>query len=380
MNLRETSDVLIVGGGVIGLSLARALHKKGVRKVTVVERGELGQEASSAAAGMLAPHAEADREDEFFRFCRESNDLYPGFAAELLDETGIDIELDLSGTLYVAFSDNDTLDIRRRYEWQRAANMPVEHLTAGETRKAEPFVSPDVREGLYFPEDGQVENRKLIEALRIYAELNRIGIIERAEVSELSKEEGRVTGVLTTQGALSAGTVVLATGAWTSFIKLGPAAVPIKVKPFKGQMIAYHTAKRLFQRVLYSPRGYIVPRMDGRVLAGATVEDAGFDKETTGAGSEFLRETAVEIAPSLGSLEISERWAGLRPFAADGLPVLGSVGAYENLLAATAHYRNGILLAPLTARILAEKIVDGGDSEYFRYFGADRFRASATGV
>lgn len=380
MNLSETCDVLIIGGGVIGLSLARELHKKGVRRITVAERGEIGQEASSAAAGMLAPHAETDREDEFYNFCRESNNLYPGFAAELLDETGLDIELDRSGTLYLAFTDADSAEVRKRYEWQRAANMPVEHLTPGETRMAEPFVSPDVRESLYFPEDGQVENRKLMQALRMYAELNRIRIVEGTEVTELLTEGARVTGALTPRGTLSAGTVVLATGAWTSLIKLGPGTVPLKVRPVKGQMIAYQTAKRLFQRVIYTPRGYIVPRIDGRVLAGATVEDAGFDKKTTEAGTEFLRDVVAEIAPGLGSLEISEKWAGLRPFAADGLPVLGSVGAYDNLLAATAHYRNGILLAPLTARILAEKIVGGGDSEYVGYFGADRFRASATGV
>lgn len=379
MNLRDKSDVLIIGGGVIGLSLARELRKKGVGKVTVVERGELGREASFAAAGMLAPQAETDCEDEFFRFCSESNDLYPEFAAELLDETGIDIELDRSGTLYLAFTETDSADIRKRYDWQKGAGMAVEHLTAEDTRKAEPFVSPDVRASLYFPNDGQVENRKLMQALRLYASRRGIVIIEGTEVTELLTDRRAVTGVSTAKGTLSAGTVVLATGAWTSLIKLGPGAVPVKIKPIKGQMITFQTAKRLFQRVIYSPRGYLVPRADGRVLAGATVEDAGFDKETTGGGIDFLRETAVQISPSLDSLEISEKWAGLRPFAADGLPVLGEIAGYENLLAATAHYRNGILLAPLTAKILAEKITGDGSSGYLEFFRPDRFRASATG-
>lgn len=379
MNLRDKSDVLIIGGGVIGLGLARELRKKGAGKITVVERGELGREASYAAAGMLAPQAETDREDEFFRFCSESNDLYPTFAAELLDETGIDIELDRSGTLYLAFTEGDSADIRKRYDWQKEAGMAVERLTAEETRKAEPFVSPDVRGSLYFPGDGQVENRKLMQALRLYAEINGIVIGEGTEVTELLTEGGSVTGVSTAQGTLSAGTVVLATGAWTSLIKLGPGAVPLKIKPIKGQMITFQTAKRLFQRVIYSPRGYLVPRADGRVLAGATVEDAGFDKETTAGGIDFLREAAAEIAPSLDSLEIAEKWAGLRPFAADGLPVLGEVAGYENLLAATAHYRNGILLAPLTARIVAEKITGDGPSGYFEFFRPDRFRVNATG-
>jgi glycine oxidase len=377
MNLRDKSDVLIIGGGVIGLGLARELRKKGAGKITVVERGKLGREASYAAGGMLAPQAETDRDDEFFRFCSESNDLYPEFAAELLNETGVDIELDRSGTLYLAFTEGDSADIRKRHDWQRQAGMAVEHLTAAETRKAEPFVSPDVRDSLYFPGDGQVENRKLMQALRLYAEMNGIGIREGIEVTELLTEGRSVTGGSTTQGTLSAGTVVLATGAWTSLIQLGPGAVPVKIKPIKGQIITFQTAKRLFQRVIYSPRGYLVPRADGRVLAGATVEDAGFDKETTTGGLDFLRETAAGLAPSLGSLSISEKWAGLRPFAADGLPVLGEIAGYENLLAATAHYRNGILLAPLTARIMAEKITGEGSSEYFEFFRLDRFEEIA---
>jgi glycine oxidase len=377
MNLREKSDVLIIGGGVIGLGLARELRKKGAGKITVVERGELGREASYAAAGMLAPQAETDCEDEFFRFCSESNDLYPEFAGQLLDETGIDIELDRNGTLYLAFNEDDSADIRKRHDWQKGAGMAVEHLTAEETRKAEPFVSPDVRGSLYFPGDGQVENRKLMQALRLYAETNGIGIREGTEVTELLAEGRTVTGVSTAQGTLSAGTVVLATGAWTSLIKLGPGAVPVKIKPIKGQMITFQTAKRLFQRVIYSPRGYLVPRADGRVLAGATVEDAGFDKKTTGGGMDYLRETAAEIAPGMDSLEISGKWAGLRPFAADGLPVLGEIAGYENLLAATAHYRNGILLAPLTARIMAEKITGAGSSEYLEFFRPDRFEEIA---
>lgn len=143
------SDVLIIGGGVIGLSLARKLHKKGVKKITILERGKLGQEASFAAAGMLAPQAETEKPDDFFHFCDESNKLYPNFAKELLVETGVDIELDRSGTLYLAFSERDVAEIRNRYEWQKEAGLQVEHLTAQEARKIEPFISPDAREALF---------------------------------------------------------------------------------------------------------------------------------------------------------------------------------------------------------------------------------------
>ncbi len=368
----QTSDVLIIGGGVIGLAAARALYGKGVRRITILERGRLGREASHAAAGMLAPNAETEKADDFFRLCNESNKLYPEFAAELQDETNIDIELDRQGTLYVALTDEDSSEIRRRFEWQRAAGLAVEQLGARETRALEPFLSPDVRASLFFPEDWQVENRKLLEALERSARGNEIEIRENTLVTDLLIENGRAIGARTETGKFFASEVILATGAWTSFIGAENLRMP-QVVPIRGQMIAFHTAKRLFQKVIYSPRGYLVPRADGRLLAGATVEDAGFDKSVTREGIAHLHENTLEIAPSLVNLEIAEKWAGLRPVAADGLPILGSFPQVENLTLATAHYRNGILLAPLTAKILAEKITGAGDSEYLKIFSPQRF-------
>ena len=357
------------------MSAARALHKKGFRQITILERGLIGRESSYAAAGMLAPQAETDRRDEFFDFCSASNQIYPQFAAELFAETDVDVELDRSGTLYLAFTGEDVKEIRRRFEWQKAAGLEVEHLSARETRQAEPFASPDVLESLFFPNDWQVENRKLIYALRKYCELYDIEIRENTEIKNLLIENNCIAGAETERGKFSAETVVLATGAWTSLIKAGNFALP-RVLPVRGQMIAFYTAKRIFSKVIYSPRGYIVPRADGRILAGATVEDAGFEKTVTDAGVDFVREHALEIAPSLVNLEIHDAWAGLRPFASDGLPIVGTISEIENLFVATAHYRNGILLAPLTAQILAEKIADGKDSNYLDFFSPRRFQAA----
>jgi glycine oxidase len=373
------SEILIIGGGIIGLSLARALHKKGFRRITILERGEIGRESSFAAAGILAPQAETDKPDDFFRFCSESNRLYPQFAAELFDETDVDIELDRSGTLYLAFTGEDVKEIRHRFEWQKSAGLEVEHLTARETLQAEPFASPDVLESLFFPNDWQVENRKLLHALHKYCELYDIEIRERAEIKSLLIENGKIIGAETANEKLFAGKVVLATGAWTSLIKTGTFSLP-RVLPLRGQMISFYTAKRIFSKVIYSPRGYIVPRADGRVLAGATVEDAGFDKSVNAEGIDFVREHALEIAPSLVNLEIQDTWAGLRPFAADGLPVVGGFSEIENLLIATAHFRNGILLAPLTAKILAEKIAENKDSDYFDFFSPERFESKALNI
>lgn len=368
----RVSDILIIGGGVIGLALARELHKKSAGRITILERGEVGREASFAAAGMLAPQAEADAGGDFFRFCTESNRLYTQFAAELFDETDVDIELDRSGTLYLAFTENDAAEIRRRLTWQKNAGLEVEHLTAQETRQAEPFVSPDVLESLFFPNDRQVENRKLLHALQKYCALYGLEICENTEVKKLSIVSDRIAGVETETEKFVAEIVVLATGAWTSLIKTDGFFLP-QIKPVRGQMLSFSAPRRLFSKVIYSPRGYLVPRADGRILAGATVEDAGFDKSVTDAGIEFLRDHALEIAPSLVNLEIRESWANLRPFAADGLPILGAIDRKENLFIATAHYRNGILLAPLTAKILVNKIAENKDSEYLEFFSPDRF-------
>lgn len=373
----RSSRVLIVGGGVIGLAIARELNRKGVKSVTLIERGVCGEESSWAAAGMLGPQAEADEDGQFFDMTLASRDLYPEFAAELEAETGIDVELDRRGTLYLAFTDEDVRHLRARFEWQSRAGQPIEVLSAEDARRAEPFASPDVREALFFPSDWQIDNRKLLAALGRYAELNGIKIVENTPVERLIVEENRVVGVTTATGEIRADVCILATGAWTSLIKLGEAEFPVKVEPVRGQIIVFNTAKRLFDHVIYTRRGYIVPRADGRILAGSTSEFVGFEKATTEAAAVALREVASEIAPSVANLAIDDQWSGLRPHAADGLPVLGSISGIAGLTIATAHYRNGILLAPLTARMVAAKLAHSIDNTAFTTFGPDRFRFAA---
>jgi glycine oxidase len=358
------SKVLIIGGGVIGLSIARSLSKKGIKKITILERGEVGKEASHAAAGMLAPHAEAKKLDDFFNFCSESLSLYPQFSEELFDETGINIELDKSGTLYLAFTENDSIEITERYAWQKQHDLKVEHLSDQEVRKLEPFISPDVREGLFFPNDWQVENRKLVAALHKFCELNGVQIIENAEVTNLSKNIAE-----TFDKKHDFDIVILANGAWLSLIKTDNFVLP-NVRPIRGQMISFKTAKRLFSKVIYSPRGYIVPRSNGKIIAGASVEDVGFDNQTTDFEIETIMENTFEISPSLSNLSISEKWSGLRPCSPDNLPFLGEVSG--NVFIAAAHYRNGILLAPKTAELIADTIVSGTVSNYLKTFNPKR--------
>lgn len=360
-------DVLLIGGGVIGLCIARELALSGVQRVAVVERGQIGREASFAAAGMLAPNAENEKIDDLYRLCDASRQLFPDVAAQLHETTGIDIELDQNGTLYAAFTESDLDHIDLRFERQIKAGIPVQKLSAAEMRSAEPHISTAVLGGLFFANDWQVENRKYLAALK--ADVLRLGIelIENFEVSALNVTNGKVHGVSSVSEKIGADITVLATGAWTSLIKTEGSELPA-VRPIRGQMISFAGAERSFTKVIYSPRGYLVPRADGRILIGATVEDVGFECRVTDEAVMELRNAGTEIAPGLGDLEIAESWAGLRPFAEGGRPLLGDVPGYDGLLAATAHYRNGILLAPITGQLIAERIVRNSNSEFLTLF------------
>ncbi len=347
-----SSDILIIGGGVIGLSIARELHKRGAGSITVLDKGRIGAEASWAAAGMLAPNAECRANDELFRLCTASKEKFPELAAELFEETGIDIELDRTGTISVAFSEAEGEVLDANYEWQKKAEVSVQKLSAAEVRELEPEISPGVHRGYLYPSDWQVENRKLVAALRRYCEMNGIELMENTDVSGLIIEGGVVKGAEALGRELHAHQVILTAGAWSTDVHPAP-----EIKPIRGQMISLAgPLPRILHRVICSPRGYIVPRLDGRVLVGATVEDVAFRKEVTPEAIQLLKAAAVEIAPGLDPFAIAEAWAGLRPFIEGELPVIGRVPDVENAFVATGHYRNGILLAPITAKMIANQV------------------------
>ncbi|HEX8476424.1 MAG TPA: glycine oxidase ThiO [Pyrinomonadaceae bacterium] len=392
---RKTTDVLVVGGGVIGLGVARELGRRGL-SVALVERGRVGAEASDAAAGMLAPQSEANRDDEFFRLQCASRDMYPSFAAALAEESGIDVELDRTGTLYVALTAHDETELEKRHAWQTRAGFAVERLTNAEARLLEPHVSPEVRLALRFPSDWQVENRRLVAALKASVGDCGVRTFADTEVTGVCVARGRVAGVETTRGFFAAGTVVVAAGAWSSSIPFAPSsdspfsssdfassspddghAEHPRIEPVRGQMLCYESRPPLVRHVVYSPRGYIVPRRDGRLLAGSTTESVGFQKTLTTEGTQAIASAAHEIAPAVGGLRLKDAWAGLRPCAADEWPVIGASEAVGGLVYATAHYRNGILLAPLTAEVVAEIIINGtprGSAHMLEAFSPERFR------
>jgi glycine oxidase len=373
--LPKAAAVVIVGGGVIGLSIARTLAKRGLTNVLLIERQELGLEASFAAGGMLAPQVEADENDAFLKLACSSRDLYPSFAAALLDETGIDIELDTTGTLYLALNESEQSELERRFQWQTSIGLMVEKLSANDARTLEPCISQHARAALRFPRDIQVENRRLLNALKIACESSGVSILTNTTVHSLIVQHAKVTGVETSGGFVSTDRVVVAGGAWTSGIK-GLPDVPIE--PVRGQMLCFHSEEKLTRHVIYSPRGYLVPRRDGRLLAGSTSEFVGFNKSVTENGINTIRSHAAEISPEVLSLSIADSWAGLRPRAQDNLPVLGPCGEIGGLFFAAGHYRNGILLAPITAQLVGAAIVDDMVPPLMASFTADRFHLIAT--
>jgi glycine oxidase len=363
-------DVIVVGGGVIGCSIAWRLAQSGLR-VTVVEREQVGCEASRAAAGMLSPQGEAQGPGPFFDLCLRSRAMYRSFADELSEVSGIDVEYKDDGTLFVLVEGDDEASNTKWASWQLEAGLPIEHVSAEDIRKLEPAVTEPATRAIYLPEEHQVENRRLMDALEVAMKRTGAELIEGAEVSAVTAERGRVTGVLSDGKRFDAGVVIVAAGTWSSQL-LEPLGLNVKVIPARGQMIAVRGKTYPIKRVLHSSNVYLVPRNDGRILIGATVEYAGFHKAVTAGAINQLLSAAVELVPSIADFEVTETWCGLRPDTIDHLPIIGASGV-ENLLLATGHFRNGILLAPITARAIAEVISTNFVPNEISHFGCARF-------
>lgn len=347
--------MLIVGGGLIGLALAWRLAGRG-RRVRVLERAEAGRGASHAAAGMLAPAAEVGFEEmPLYRLERESLRRWPAFARELEEAAGMAVGYRSEGTLIVA-DDRDAAEaLRRLFRFQQAEGVPVEWLTGAEAREREPFLSPRLAGAVWAPEDHQVDNRAVVEALRrALAAEARVELREGVAVAALEPHAER-PAALTTEGERhEARLVVLAPGAWARTIGGLPAPVP--VRPVKGQMLALRMAPPFeLRHVVRGPDAYLVPKDDGRLVLGGTSEEMGFDARLTAGGLYRLLEGAVEIVPGVEELEFIETWTGFRPASRDHLPLLGFASAPGVVLAA-GHFRHGILLAPVTADELAAEI------------------------
>jgi glycine oxidase len=371
MTSDRTADVLIVGGGVIGCAIARRAAHDGLR-VVVLERGTPGMEASWAAAGMLSPLAEADEPGPFLDLLLRARAMYPAYAAALREETGADVSYSDAGTLYAALREQDDEELEARWRWQSAAGLPLERLTAREAREAEPALAPGVRAALRFPGDHQVDNRAL--GATLWSAAARAGAEFRlgAHAVRLLRDGDRATGVECAGGErIAAGSVVLAGGAWAGRMQGLPRPVP--VEPVHGQLLALEAVPPLFRHVVDTPRCYLVPRASGRLIVGATVERTGDRKAVTPWGLRRLIDGAVEAAPALEHAPLAETWSGLRPGTPDGFPILGRDPDVPNLVYATGHFRNGILLAPLTGERVGTLLSRGEWCADLEAFGIGRF-------
>jgi glycine oxidase len=353
----KTWDVIIVGGGIIGLSLSIALRKRGAR-VLVVERGESGREASHAAAGMLVDYA-AETPVALQPLAISSARLYPEFVHELQDESGIDVDLRDDGTILFPLPEH--VYERPRFATGNLLPAPLSEL--------EPGFGDSQRTGIHLKERS-VDPRALGNAAIKAAKHREVDVASGTEVSALLVSNKRVAGVSTKKTSYAAPVVVNCAGAWAG--QLGPVKIP--TRPVKGQMLSVVGVARGPRHVIRAPEVYLVPRSDGRILIGATVEEVGFDKRTDANTIQRLHEAGLALFPALKGGRMLEAWAGLRPGSPDNLPILGAT-EIEGYFVATGHFRDGILLAPITAQLMSRLITRQQLNHDISAFSPARFTA-----
>jgi glycine oxidase len=372
------SGVVIVGGGIVGCACAYELAKAGA-SVTLLEYGKMGMQATNAAAGMLAPMIEAESPGPMMRAGMRALRAYPNAVSEVEAACGFDVELRLGGILKVAFTPRQADDLRRRYAWQRELGLPVEWLDAAACRELEPRISARVTGGLFSAGEGGVSNQLLTLGLERAAMTRGADIRQGTPVTGFAVRNGRVTAVRSGAASFACDSVVIAAGARSGQIaaRLRKSRVALlPVRPVRGQMIALGGMSTPIRHVVWGPDGYLVPRANGLVFAGATIEEVGYRRRTTLAGTRAMRSMAIALVPQLAAAKVHFAWAGLRPGSPDDLPMIGPLAGWPNVIAATGHYRNGILLGPLTGELVARGIAAGDWSAVPPEFDPARFLGS----
>jgi glycine oxidase len=358
------TDVLVIGGGVIGCAVALALTAKGW-KTTVIERSAPsplggGPTASSAAAGILGAQLEGLHGDgPLSRLCLQSRERYAAWALAISDRSGRDVELRPAGVTCVALDEAAALRLRAATAWQERAGYRVDHLDAASLHAVEPAVALDAVGGVRFPDDPRIDPPALMGALRLTAERSGVTFRSGATAARVVVHGGRATGAVLEDGAtIDAAAVVIAAGSWSALIGETSLAADV-VLPARGQMIELRVDATAVRGVVEGPSCYLSPRDDGRVLLGSTIELVGFREGATAGAVRDLLSAAIRLVPTLHDATVSRTWAGFRPKTRDDHPLIGTVGV-EGLVVATGHFRNGVLLAPITGEIVAA-LLGGGD-------------------
>ncbi len=371
-------DVAIVGGGIIGGSIAFELARLGLR-VTLLDRQEPGREASWAAAGMLSPGPESPDAIPLVPLGRASLDRYPQFVAEIEEASGRTVGYRAEGALEALFSGDAERELSTLVALHHGLGLPTEALRVDEARQLEPALGADARAAALLPYEACVDNRALTAAVLVAAAKQGVAIQSGAPVIALQRTGNRCTGLVTEGGEkISVAHVVIAAGCYSG--RLPEAARYAPMRPVRGQMLALRSERVRLKRVLRSERGYLVPRDDQtpqKIVLGSTLENVGFEKRVTPAGLERILAAALELVPELAGAEIIETWSGLRPDTPDHLPILGPTDV-DGLWMATGHYRNGILLAPITALLFGEWLTGQSLSLSCENFSPLRFEQAAS--
>lgn len=367
-------DTVVVGGGLIGCALACELAARGQR-VTVLDRGEPGGEASGAAAGMLSPQAEAQEPSPFFELSLESRELYPAWTDALREETGLDVGYRRCGLLRCVFADSPEPPLFETYAWQARAGLRVEdRVPSALAGELDGRLSSRIRRAVFFPDEAAVDPAALTRAAWLMAQRRGVRVRTGVCARSFRIERGACVGVETDAGDFAAGATVDAAGAWAAFDPSGRVSIP--VEPVRGQIVQLRVEGPPLRTLVCSDEVYAVPRPDGTVLLGSTVERVGFRKAVTAEAVERLIAAAVDLVPDLKSAQFVTAWSGLRPGTPDGLPVLGESGV-PGLFFAAGHFRNGILLAPVTAMVVAGLLTEGPARD-LSPFSVARFSAAAS--
>ena len=350
-------DAVVIGAGLIGLATAWRASRRGLSVLVVDRAAEPAAGASGVAAGMLAPVTEADfGEESLLRVNLLARERWPAFAAELEERSGLPTGYRESGALVVAADRDDAEALRRLHEFQRNLGLEAEWLTPSRCRRLEPGLSPGITGGVLAHADAHADPRATVHALHQVVDEVALGV----QVESIEESDGRVRGVRTSAGTIQCESVVVAAGAWSA--ALAPVGEGPPVRPVKGQILELRTRsgmEELFTRVVRTPRCYLVARGDGRVVLGATVEEQGFDTTVTADGVYRLLEAAWEVLPEVGELELVGARAGLRPGTPDNRALVGADAVLDGLIWATGHWRNGVLLAPLTGELVAGVLAGG---------------------
>lgn len=346
--------IVIIGGGVIGLAAAFELAKRN-QKVTVLERGECGGQATGAAAGMLAPYSEIGEDpDDFFTMAHRSLQLYPLWQEEVKEVSGLDFEYNTAGSLHVVFHEADELELESRLEWQSGWDVQSE-IVRGETlRNLEPCLTDDVIAAMYYPGEHHIYAPDYVRALKAACVRLGVHIVEGA--GEVTFAETRPDGILLQteeKGAFSADQCIVASGAWTScFEESVQARLP--VFPIRGQICAFRQETEHIRHIVFSSQGYVLEKANGSIVCGASEDIAGFDHSVTEKGINRLVKWSRRLFPFLDNRQPFHRWAGLRPATQDGYPLIGRLPHLPSVIISSGHYRNGILLSPINARLVAD--------------------------